>query len=91
MGNLFSAAAVAFLAIVACEGELKECMYLARRKQKNDAKGQILAYRAMHMCPNSYSHSVLPHQSAKKVTALAKTPLYCLFLVFLEMKSYTKH
>ena len=40
------------------------------------------------MFPNSYSHSVLPHQSAKKVTALAKTPLYCLFLVFLEIKSY---
>ena len=55
---------------------------------KKLCKGQILAYRAMHMCPNSYSHSVLPHQSAKKFTALAKTPLYCLFLVFLEMKSY---
>ena len=42
-----------------------------------------IAYRAMHMHPNCYSHSVLPHQlECKKFTALANMPLYCLFLVF---------
>ena len=36
-----------------------------------------IAYRAMHMHPNyMLSHSVLSHLSAKKFTALAKTPLY---------------
>ena len=42
----------------------------AQRKQKNDAKAKLyIAYRAMHMHTNCYSHSVLTHQSAKKSPA----------------------